>query len=192
MEARGVRLDPAPIQRWVVKYRARLEKTFHRRKRPVGRRWRLDETDMRVNGEWQYVDRAVDTSGPSIDVLLTEHRDTEAARRFLTHAIHRHGVPETITIDGSAAHEAAIQRYHEAHGTHIIIRQVNYVNTIVAQDHRAVKRVTRPMLGFNACEAAQATRAGIALRHRLKKRQLVVEAGAKRLTAAELFYSLTA
>jgi transposase-like protein len=131
VEERGVRLDHATIQRWVVKYRPLLEKTFHRRKRPVGRRWRLDETDMRVNGEWRYVYRAVDKSGQTINFLHTEHRDTEAALRFLTHAIHRHGVPETITIDGSAPHEAAIKRYHEAHSTHIIIRQVKYLNNIV-------------------------------------------------------------
>jgi putative transposase len=127
-----------------------------------------------------------------IDFLLTEHRDTEAALRFLTQAIHRHGVPETITIDGSEAKEAAIKRYNEAHGTAIIIRQVKYLNHIVEQDHRAVKRVTRPMLGFKSFEAAQSTLVGIELMHMLKKRQLVVEAGAKGLTAAEQFFSLAA
>jgi len=135
----------------------------------------------------------VDKSGQTIDFLLTEHRDTEAARRFLTQAIRRHGVPEMITIDGSEANnEAAIKRYNELHGTHIIIRQVKYLNNIVEQDHRAVKRVTRPMLGFKAFDAAQATLAGIELMHMLKKQQLVVEAGTKGLTAAEQFFSLAA
>jgi putative transposase len=192
MEERGVLLDHATIQRWVVKYSPLLEKTFHRRKRPVGRRWRMDETYIRVKGEWRYLYRAVDKSGQTIDFLLTEHRDTEAALRFLTQAIHRHGVPETITIDGSEANEAAIKRYNEEHGTHIIIRQVKYLNNIVEQDHRAVKRVTRPMLGFKSFEAAQSTLVGIELMHMLKKRQLVVEAGVKGLTAAEQFFSLAA
>ncbi len=79
----------------------------------------MDETYIRVKGEWRYLYRAVDKHGQTIDFLLTEHRDTEAALRFLTQAIRRHGVPETITIDGSEANEAAIKRYNEAHGTAI-------------------------------------------------------------------------
>lgn len=192
MEERGIHVDHSTINRWVIKYSPQLEEAFHRCKRPVWRRWRMDETYIRVKGEWRYLYRAVDKTGQTIDFLLTEHRDTEAALRFLTQAIRRHGVPETITIDGSEANEAAIKRYNEAHGTHIIIRQVKYLNNIVEQDHRAVKRVTRPMLGFKSFEAAQSTLVGIELMHMLKKRQLVVEAGAKGLTAAEQFYMLAA
>jgi putative transposase len=113
MEERGVPVDHATIQRWVVTYRAQLEEAFHRRTRPVGHSWRMDETYLRVKGEWRYLYRAVDKSGQTIDFLLTEHRDTEAARRFLTQAIRRHGVPEKITIDGSDANEAAIKRYKD-------------------------------------------------------------------------------
>jgi transposase-like protein len=192
MEERGVHVDHSTINRWVIKYSPQLEEAFHRRKRPVGRRWRMDETYIRVKGEWRYLYRAVDKSGQTIDFLLTEHRDTEAALRFLTQAIRRHGVPETITIDGSEANEAAIKRYNGTHGTHIIIRQVKYLNNMVEQDHRAVKRVTRPMLGFKSSAAAQDTLAGIELMHMLKKRQLVVEEGAEGLTAAEQFYALAA
>jgi putative transposase len=95
-----------------------------------------------------------------------------------------------ITIDGSEANEAAIKRYNEAHGTHIIIRQVKYLNNMVEQDHRAIKRVTRPMLGFKSFDAAQATLAGIELMHMIKKRQMVVEVEDEGLTAAEQFYAL--
>jgi putative transposase len=80
--------------------------------------------------------------------------DPRAAKRFLTRAIRRHSVPETITIDGSEANAAAIKSYNEEHGTSIVIRQVKYLNNIVEQDHRAVKRITRPMLGFKPFEAA--------------------------------------
>jgi putative transposase len=97
-----------------------------------------------------------------------------------------------MTIDGSDANEAAIKSYNEAHGTNIIIRQVKYLNNIVEQDHRGVKRVTRPMLGFKSFDAAQDTLVGIELMHMLKKRQMVVEAGEESLTAAKLFYSLAA
>jgi putative transposase len=133
-----------------------------------------------------------DTSGQTIDFLLTEHRDTEAARRFLTQAIRHHGVLEKITIDGSEANAAAIKRANEEHSTAIIIRQVKYLNNMVEQDHRGVKRVTRPMLGFKSFDAAQSTLVGIELMHMLKKRQLVVEEGDKGLTPAAQFYVLAA
>ena len=130
--------------------------------------------------------------GETIDFLLTEHRDKEAALRFLKKAIRRNGVPETLTIDGSDANEAAIKSYNTAHGTSIAIRQVKYLNSVVEQDHRAVKRVTRPMLGFKSFDAAQDTLVGIELMPMIKKRQMVVEAGDEDRTAAELFYSLAA
>ena len=101
MEERGVRLDHATIQRWVVKYSPLLEKTFHRRKCPVGRRWRMDETYIRVKGEWRYLYRAVDKSGQTIDFLLTEHRDTEAALRFLTQASTVTGSPRQSPLMGA-------------------------------------------------------------------------------------------
>ena len=192
MRERGVHVDHATINRWVIKYSPQLEEVFHCRKRPVWRSWRMDETYIRVKGEWRYLYRAVDKQGQTIDFLLTEHRDTEAALRFLKKAIHRHGVPETITIDGSDANETAIKRYNEEHGTAIEIRQIKYLNNIVEQDHRAVKRITRPMLGFKSFAAAQNTLVGIELMHMMKKRQMRVEGGDEGLTAAEQFYSLAA
>lgn len=193
MAERGVELDHATINRWVIKYSPLLEEAFHRRKRPVWTSWRLDETYIKVKGEWKYLYRAVDKYGQTIDFLLTEQRDEHAAKTFLTKAIRRHGgVPEKITIDGSAANEAAIKSYNEEHGTAIVIRKTKYLNNIVEQDHRAVKRVTQPMLGFKAFDAAQGTLTGIELIHMIKKKQLRVGAEDEGRTAAELFYSLAA
>jgi putative transposase len=191
MQERGVSVDHSTVNRWVLKYSPQLEEAFHRRKRPVWMSWRMDETYIRVKGEWRYLSRAVDKHGQTIDFLLTEQRDQEAALRFLKKAIRRHGVPEKITIDGSAANEAAIKRFNEEHGTAIEIRQIKYLNNIVEQDHRGVKRITRLMLGFTSFDAAQATLVGIELMHMLRKRQLGdgVEQG---LTAAEQFYALAA
>ena len=189
MAERGVSVDHATLQRWVVKYSPLLEAALHRRKRPVSVSWRMDETYIKVKGQWRYLYRAVDKHGQTIDFLLTEERDEPAAKRFLTKAIRHHGVPEKITIDGSAANEAAIKRYNEEHGTAIVIRQVKYLNNVVEQDHRGVKRVTRPMLGFKAFDAAQATLVGIELMHMLRKGQLA--GGSEQdLTAAEQFYAL--
>jgi putative transposase len=192
MRERGVKMDHSTINRWVIKYSPPLEEAFHRRKRPVWVSWRMDEAYIRVKGEWRYLYRAMDKHSQTSDFLLTEHRDQEAALRFLKQAICRHGVPEMITIDGSEANAAAIKRYNEAHGTHIIIRQVKYLNNIVEQDHRGVKRITRPILGFKSFEAAQDTLVGIELMHMLKKRQMVVEEEEEGLTAAEQFYALAA
>src|SRR5262249_38394752 len=153
---------------------------------------RRDEPSIKVQGEGRSLYRAVDKQGQTIDCLLTEHRAKEAARRFLQKAIRRHGVPEKSPLDGSDAQEAAIKSYNEAHGTRIIIRQVNYLHNIGEQDQRGVKRVPRPMLGFKSFEAAHDTLVGIELRHRIKKRQLVVEEGDEGRTAAELFSSLAA
>jgi putative transposase len=192
MLERGVHVDHSTINRRVVKDSPQLEEVFHRRKRPVGVSWRMDEPDIKVKGQWRSLYRAVDKHGQTMDFLLTEQRDTEAALRLLKKAIRRHGVPETITIDGSDANEAAIKSYNEEHGTTISIRQVTYVNNSVEQDHRGVKRSTRPMLGCKAFDAAQATLVGIELMPMIKKRQLVVEEAREGLTAAELFYSLAA
>jgi putative transposase len=191
MLERGVHVDHSTINRWVVKYSPLLEEAFHRRKRPVWVSWRMDETYIKVKGEWRYLYRAVDKQGQTIDFLLTEQRDEQAAKRFLTKAIRRHGVPEKITIDGSAANEAAIKSYNEEYGTTIEIRQTKYLNNMVEQDHRGVKRITRPMLGFKSFDAAQSTLVGIELMHMLRKRQLEdgVEQG---LTAAEQLYTLVA
>ena len=87
-------VDHSTINRWVIKYSPQLEEAFHRRKRPVWMSWRMDETYIKVKGEWRYLYRAVDKQGQTIDFLLTEHRDKEAALRFLKKAIRRHGVPE--------------------------------------------------------------------------------------------------
>ena len=192
MLERGVHVDHSTINRWVVKYSPQLEEAFHRRKRTVWVSWCMDETYIKVKGAWKYLYRAVDKYGATIDFLLTEHRDKDAALRFLKKATRRNGLPETITIDGSDANEAAIKSYNAAHGTSIAIRQVKYLNNVVEQDHRGVKRITRPMLGFKAFDAAQATLVGIELMHMIRKRQLVVEEGDKGLTAAELFYFLAA
>src|SRR5207237_10907712 len=190
MEERGVEVDHSTINRWVIKYSPQLEEAFHRHKRPVWVSWRMDETASKGKGEWRSLYRAVRKQGQPIDFLLTEQRDEHAAKRFLTKAIRRHSVPEKITIDGSAANEAAIKRYNAEHGTAIAIRKVKYLNNVVEQDHRGVKRVTRPMLGFKAFEAAQDPLVGIALMPMIKKRQLVGEEGNEGLPAAELFYSL--
>jgi putative transposase len=123
---------------------------------------------------------------------VTEQRDAQAAKRFLPQAIRRHGMPEKLTIEGSAAKKAALTSYNEEHGTAIEIRQSKSLNNIVAQAHRGVKRITCPMLGCKAFDAAHAILVGIELMHMSKQRQRVVEEGNEGRTAAALFSSLAA
>ena len=191
MAERGVEVDHATLNRWVIQYSPQLEAALHRRKRPVWGSGRMDEPYIKVKGEWRYLYRAVDKQGQTSDFLLTEQRDQEAALRFLQQAIRRHGVPEKITIDGSAANAAAIKTYNAEHGTTIAIRKSKYLNNSVAQDHRGVQRSTCPLRGFKAFDAAPSTLVGIALMHMLRNGQLedAVEQG---LTAAAQFYPLAA
>ncbi len=191
MEERGVNVDHSTINRWVIKYSPQLEEEFHRRKRPVWVSWRMDETYLTGRGAWKYLSRAVDTYGKTIDCVLTEKREKEAALTFLKQAIRRHGFPETITIDGREANAAAIKTSNEDHGTDITIRQVTYLNNIVEQDHRGVKRVTRPRLGCKSCDAAQSTLIGIARMPMIKKRQMDGDEVEGR-SAAQQFYDLAA
>ncbi len=140
---RGVEVDHSTLNRWVVKY---VDQEFRARKRPVGASW-LDDTYVKVKGSWKYLYRAVDKAGATVDFPLTAKRDRKAALRFLRKAIGQHGVPKKITIDKSGANTAAIESYNAEHEADIEIRQNKFLNNIVKQDHRAVKRVTRPMLG---------------------------------------------
>jgi len=187
MEERGVEVDHATLNRWVRKYVPLLEQKFRTCKRPVGPSWRLDETYVRVKGAWKYLYRAVDKAGATIDFLLTARRDRKAALRFLRKAISHHGWPEKITIDKSGSNTAAIESYNAEHEADIEIRQIKYLNNVVEQDHRAIKRLVRPMLGFKSFWSAAVTIAGIEIMHLIRKGQL---RKAGKLCPARQFYSL--
>jgi len=152
---------------------------------------RMDETYIKVKGEWKYFYRAVDKAGNTIDFLLTAKRDKKAALRFLKKAIGANVKPGLINIDKSGANNAGIAAYNKDNTTRIKIRQCKYLNNIVEQDHRFIKRITRPMLGFKNFWCAQATLAGIELMRMLKKGQMRYSSGSDK-THAEWFYSLTA
>ena len=191
MGERGVAVDHSTLNRWVIKYAPEFEKVFRRRQRPVGRSWRMDETYVKIKGKSAYLYRAVDKAGHTIDFLLTSTRDRDAADAFLHKAIRTHGLPEKITIDKSGANTAAIVHYNQTQKTAIVIRHSKYLNNIVEQDHRAVKRLTRPMLGFKSFWAARCTIAGIETMHAIRKGQLPSTVNALQ-TPAEQFYALAA
>jgi putative transposase len=111
----------------------------------------MDETYVKVSDQWKYLHRGVDRDGPTVDFLLRAKRDDAAARAFFERAMELHGVPEKITIE---------------------MRQSKYLNNLIEQDHRAVKRITQPILGFKRFRCARILLAGIEVMHMIRKGQL--------------------
>ena len=189
MQERGVFVDHATVHRWALKILPILARVFRRRKRPVGASWRMDETYIKVAGQWKYLYRAVDKAGDTVDFLLTATRDKAVAQRYLERAINLHGLPEKITIDKSGANTAAIHSVNAHTCLEIELRRSKYLNNIVEQDHRAVKRITDPILGFKSFWSAQKLISGIETMHMIKKGQLLCPDG-RSISAADQFYSL--
>lgn len=189
MQERGVFVDHSNVHRWALKILPAMALIFRRRKRPVGTSWRMDETYIKVAGQWKYLYRAVDKSGHTVDFLLTAKRDLAAAGRYLERAFNLHGVPEKITIDKSGANTAGIRSVNADACLDIELRQSKHINNLNEQDHRAVKRITDPMQGLKSFWSAQKLIAGIEIMHMLKKGQLDCPNG-RPMSAAEQFYSL--
>jgi putative transposase len=114
----------------------------------------MDETFIKVKGVWKYLYRAVDKQGKTVDFLLTAKRDMAAAKRFFDKAMAANGAPDKIAMDKSGANKAAIDELNAGRAVLITVRQVKYLNNIVGQDHRAIKRVTKPMLGLKSIRSA--------------------------------------
>jgi transposase-like protein len=131
----------------------------------------------------------VDKAGNTIDFLFRAKRDKVAARRFIDKAIGQNGSPETVTIDKSGSNLAALHAVNAERETPIKIRQVKYLNNVVEQDHRAIKRITRPMLGFKDFRCARIILSGIEVMHMIRKGQMKTEDGIHP-SAAEQFYSM--
>lgn len=189
MQERGVFVDHSTVHRWAMKVLPVLTCIFRKRKRTVGSSWRMDETYIKVAGQWKYLYRAVDSCGDTVDFLLTARRDKAAARRFLERAIGLHDVPQKITIDKSGANTAAIESVKADACVDILMRQNKYLNNVVEQDHRAVKRIADPMLGFKSFWSARILISGIETMHMIKKGQMECPDGST-VSAADQFYSL--
>ncbi len=189
MKERGVVVDHSSINRWTIRFLPLLEKVFRNHKRPVGGSWRMDETYIKVKGVWKYLYRAVDKEGKTVDFLLTAKRDGTAAKRFFDKAMQANDVPEKVTMDKSGANKAAIDEINVDMNAPMVVRQVKYLNNIVEQDHRAIKRVTKPMLNFKSFRSAENVLAGIELMHMIRKWRLMME-GSDEMSFANQFYAL--
>ena len=189
MEERGVSVDHSSINRWATRFLPLIEKMARKHNRPVGASWRMDETYIKVKGVWKYLYRAVDKQGKTVDFLLTAKRDMAAAKRFFDKAMQTNGDPEKVAMDKSGANKAAIDSINAGRDVPIVVRQVKYLNNIVEQDHRAIKRVTRPMLNFKSFRSARCVLAGIELMHMIRKSHFATD-GADMMSFADQFYAL--
>ncbi|MCP4989202.1 MAG: IS6 family transposase [Colwellia sp.] len=181
----------ATINRWVVKYSPQLAARFMKKRKRIGASWRMDETYIKVKGKWMYQYRAVDKEGNTVDCYFSKKRDKKAAIKFFMKSIKSSRKPIKINIDKSGSNNAALKDINKGlrKSQRIEIRQCKYLNNIVEQDHRFIKKITKPTLGFKSYHSAAATLDGIELHHMLRKNQIKNSANQ---SIFEQFYDLAA
>ena len=170
---RGVEVDHTILFRWVPACAAKLEQRVRRHLRLCTGSWRVDETYIKVKGIWTYLYRAVDSLGQTIDFRLSTRRDADAARRFFRKALAQPHVvnPRTITVDKNPAYPRATRDMKRAGELWRFSRlqQCRYPNNFVEQDHRRIKRLVRPGLGFGSLRTARRTLAGYEVMAMIRK-----------------------
>ncbi|MDM5186106.1 IS6 family transposase [Bacillus sp. DX4.1] len=176
MEERGLSIAHTTIMRWVHQYGPELDKRVRRHLKKTNDSWRVDETYIKVKGKWMYLYRAVNSEGNTIDFYLSKTRNHKAAKRFFKKALQSFHVsqPRVITIDKNPAYPIAIEelKNEKKMPVGIQIRRVKYLNNIVEQDHRFIKKRVRSMLGFKSFRTATYILSGIEAMHMMKKKQL--------------------
>jgi transposase, IS6 family len=176
MLERGLKVDHSTLCRWVLAYAPELERRVKPQLKPTNDSWRVDETYLKVKDEWGYQYRAVDSDGNTLDFRLSAKRDAEAAQAFFEKTL---GAPHTvqprvINVDKNAAYPKAGETLKalEHLAPDCELRQVKYLNHLIEQDHRFIKRRTRPGLGFFAFDTAQRTLAGFETMNMIRKGQV--------------------
>jgi transposase-like protein len=155
----------------------------------------MDETYIKVRGRWVYLYRAVDKTGRTVDFFLSRNRDVNAAKAFLRRAMKKTCKPTKITLDAYAASHRAVREMKEAGelSRRVRVRSSQYLNNLIEQDHRRVKKRMRPMLGFKRFENAAVTISGIELAEKIKKGQFKTgRLGGRKATMPELWGSALA
>ena len=176
MGERGLSVDHTTIYRWVQRYAPELEKRCRPHLKATTNSWRVDETYVKVKKVWMYLYRAVDSQGNTLEFLLDPTHDAEAAKRFFSKTLASpHTVPpRVITVDKNTAYPKAFKELKEegAIPQACELRQVKYLNNIDEQDHRFVKRLVKPGLGFSSPETAWNTLQGYEVMNMMRKGQI--------------------
>jgi IS6 family transposase len=173
---RGLGADHTTVWRWVQRYAPEFERRMRRHLKSTNKSWRVDETYVRVKGRWCYLYRAIDSAGATIDFLLSALRDADAAKRLFRNALKdpSHLQPRVINTDLAAIYSSAISDIKKD-GTlrrRCRHRPVQYLNNILEQDHRAIKRRVNAKQGFREFQAARRTIQGYEAIHILRKGQV--------------------
>lgn len=177
MAERGIEVDHSTINRWVLDYAPQLDKRIRPHLNPTNDSWRVDETYIQVKGKWKYLYRAVDSAGNTLDFMLSAKRDGKAAARFFRKtlkAVHTQP-PRTINVDKNAAYPHAVEtlQNEETLSQTAELRQNKYLNNVVEQDHRNIKRIVKPMMGFKSFNTARRTLSGIEAMNMIRKGQVL-------------------
>jgi transposase, IS6 family len=178
MVERGLKVDHTTIYRWVQQYAPELEKRCKPHLKQTSDSWRVDETYIKVKGEWLYLYRAVDSAGNTLEFLLSEHRDAQAAKRFLARALDAShtSTPRVINVDRNPAYPKAVDEL-KAEGQlpqGCQLRPVKYLNNLIEQDHRFIKRLVKAGLGFCSFPTAWRTLRGYETMQMIRKGQVQV------------------
>ena len=176
MEERGLSMAHTTIMRWVHQYGPELDKRVRRHLKPRNDSWRVDETYIKVKGQWMYLYRAVDSEGNTIDFYFSKTRDKKAAKLFFKKALRSFHVskPRVITVDKNPAYPIAVEELRKEKNmpSGMQLRQKKYLNNIVEQDHRFIKKRVRSMLGLKSFRTATYILSGIEAMHMIKKKQV--------------------
>src|SRR5437764_532259 len=173
MMERGLEIDPSCIWRWVQQYRPELEKRCRPHLKPTNKSYRVDETYIKVKGHDRFLYRAVDSTGQTIDFLLSAKRDTAAAKRFFERVFSSgaNPIPRVINVDKNPAYPAAVNAL-KAEGMlphRVRLRQCKYLNNVIEQDHRLVKKRTWLAKGYGSFQSACRTLEGIETMSMIRK-----------------------
>ena len=173
---RGVWVDHTTVFRWVQRYAPELDKRCRPSLWATNDSYRLDETYIKIKKQWHYLYRAVDSQGQTLDFMLSPTRDADAAARFFRQVLQTSHTltPRVITVDKNAAYPPTFESLQQEKTLpeNCQLRQCKYLNNIVEQDHRFVKRRMNPGSGFGAFATAQRTIQGYEAMHRLRKGQI--------------------
>ena len=173
---RGLEVHHTTVFRWVQEYSPEIDKRCRPHLRPTNDSWRVDETYIKIKGKPKYLYRAVDSAGNTLDFLLTAKRDAAAAKRFFRRtlkAVHTQ-IPRVITVDKNAAYPKAIDelKADKELSQKVKLRQRKYLNNIVEQDHRGIKRLIKPGMGFGSFNTARRTIRGYEIMNMMRKGQI--------------------
>ncbi len=173
---RGLDVHHTTVFRWVQEYGPEIDKRCRPHLLPTNDSWRVDETYIEVKGKPKYLYRAVDSAGNTIDFLLSAKRDAQAAKRFFSKALKaiHHQTPRVITVDKNAAYPKAIDELKADKDLPktVKLRQNKYLNNIVEQDHRGIKRLVKPGMGFKSFNTARRTIKGYEIMNMVRKGQI--------------------